>query len=377
MDSIKVLILDENVLVRRAVSNILNKYDVFDVFWMADRSQDVTEVINQNYPDVVLLNIDNMESSGFTILNTLRMNFPNLPVIVISPRDNEGAEAAINALRMGAIDFISKPAHKNLILFAERHLEKRLGPIIKAAKKIRERHHLNEEILQTLVHPQKTFEQIGSDPKADTPAELVVIGGCTGGTQTLFSLISELPDNLEVPVVVVQHLPRIYTAYLAQKLDSVAHVNVREVQDGDSLEGGNVWIAPGGYQCEVGLSGYQKVLKTHRGMRENNMRPSIDILFRSAAKVYGKKTLGILLSGCGYDGLSGAEDIRNMGGQLIAQDPRTAIAAELPLAAIRNGLTREYYSPEDLAKQIVYRVARVNETSVEGETDRVGSSLLF
>lgn len=377
MDSIKVLIVDENVLVRRAVTSILNKYEIFDVSWITDRSQDILEVVQHNYPDVVLLSMDNMESPGFSILNTLRTNFPSLPVIAVTPRSDEGAEAAINALRLGALDFISKPAHQNLILFAERHLEKRLGPIIKAAQKIRERHHLNEEILETLVHPQKTFEQIDTDPKSDTPAELVVIGGCTGGTQALFSLISALPGNLEVPVVIVQHLPRIYTRYLAQKLDSLCDVNVREVQDGVVLEDGSVWIAPGGYQCEVGLTGYQKVLKIHRGMRENNMRPSIDILFRSAAKVYGKKTLGILLSGCGYDGLSGTEDIRKMGGQVIVQDPRSAIAAELPLAAIRNGLTREYYGPEALAEQIGRRAARTEESIEENEEHALGKSFLF
>lgn len=376
MESIKVLIIDENVLVRRAITKVLNNYDVFEVCWLADRSQNITEVIEQNYPDVILLSIDDMESPGFTILSSLRMSFPNLPVIAVTPRSDEGAEAAINALRLGALDFISKPAHNNLILFAERHLEKRLGPIIKAAKKIRERSHLNEEILKSLVHPQKTFEQISSDPTSGTSAELVVMGGCTGGTQTLFTLVSALPDSLDVPVVIVQHLPRIYTRYLALKLDSVSDVSVREVQDGVTLEDGDVWIAPGGYQCEVDLSGYEKVLKTHRGMRENNMRPSIDILFRSAAKVYGKKTLGILLSGCGYDGLSGAEDIRNAGGQIIAQDPRTAIAAELPLAAIRNGLTQQYYSPEEIADEIIKRTERTRETTVE-EGKAVGKSFIF
>ena len=376
MESIKVLIIDENVLVRRAITKVLTNYDVFEVCWLADKSKNITEVIEQNYPDVILLSIDDMESPGFTILSSLRMSFPNLPVIAVTPRSDEGAEAAINALRLGALDFISKPAHNNLILFAERHLEKRLGPIIKAAKKIRERSHLNDEILKSLVHPQKTFEQISSDPTSGTSAELVVMGGCTGGTQTLFALVSALPANLDVPVVIVQHLPRIYTRYLALKLDSVSDVSVREVQDGVLLEDGDVWLAPGGYQCEVSLSGYQKVLKTHRGMRENNMRPSIDILFRSAAKVYGKKTLGVLLSGCGYDGLSGAEDIRNAGGQIIVQDPRTAIAAELPLAAIRNGLSQEYYSPEEIASEITKRTERTRETTVE-EEKAVGKSFIF
>lgn len=377
MDSIKVLIIDQNILVRRALTNILNKNDIFDVAWVADNFDNIEDTVRENYPDVVLLSIDDMESAGFTILNNLHLKYPTLPIIVITPRSDEGAEAAINAMRLGALDFISKPAHKNLILFAERHLEKRLCPIIKAAQKIRKRNHLDNEILETLVHPQKTFKQIETGPKSETAAELVVVGGCTGGVQALFGMIEALPATLKVPVVVVQHLPRIYTQYLAQKMDTMADVSVHEAKDGVALEGGEVWIAPGGYQCEVGLSGYQKVLKTHRGMRENNMRPSIDMLFRSAAKVYGKKTLGILLSGCGYDGLSGAERIKQEGGQLIVHDPREAIAAELPLAAIRNGLTREYYSLEGLAEQIIQRATRMPAESMESSQDTVGDSLLF
>ncbi|MDZ7680436.1 MAG: CheB methylesterase domain-containing protein [Fodinibius sp.] len=261
----------------------------------------------------------------------------------------------------------------------ERHLKKRLEPIITAAKKIREREHLDAEILETLTHPQKAFEQVNVDTSSNSRVELVVIGGCTGGTQALFSLVGALPGNLEIPVVIVQHLPRIYTSYLSQKLNSVSDVSVREVQDGVPLDSGGVWIAPGGYQCEVGLSGYQKVLRTHRGMRENNMRPSIDILFRSAAKVFAKKTMGILLSGYGYDGLSGAEDIRNAGGQILVQDPRTAVASELPLAVIRNGLSREYFSPEGLARQIMQRVSRsVESEALEAESGAAaGKSLVF
>lgn len=373
------LIVDRDILVRRAITNILDRSDIFEVCWLADGCEQIEDYLRENYPDVVLLNIDSMQSPGLTILSKLRINFSNIPVIAVTPRNEEGAEAAISALQLGAVDFISKPAHKNLILFAEGHLQKRLVPIIKAAKKIREREYMDQEILDSLTHPQKTFENVNNDPQSTSRTELVVMGGCTGGTQALFPLVGALPANLDVPVVIVQHLPRMYTKYLAQKLDAVSDTNVREVADGTLLDSGGVWIAPGGYQCEVGLSGYQKVLNIHRGMRENNMRPSIDILFRSAAKVFAKKAMGVLLSGCGYDGLSGAEEIRNAGGQILAQDPRTAVASELPLAVIRNGLTREYFSPEELARQIVLRAAPAAESEsmdMEGAST-TGNTLFF
>lgn len=368
MDPTKVLIIDQHILVRRALTNILRKNDTFDVGWIADESPEVEAVIQDYNPDVVLLNIDDMQSDGFTILSMLRLKYPDLPIVVISPRNDHGAEAAINALRLGAVDFVTKPAHKNLILFAERHLEKRLPSLIKAAKNIHNRQHISEETLESFIHPQKTFEQIGEGEHTNKQAKIVVIGGCTGGAQALFTLVRALPKDLPVPVVVVQHLPRIYTKYLAAKLDSISDIRVREVEDRVLLDGGDVWIAPGGFQCEVTQSGYQTSLNTHRGLRENNMRPSIDILFRSAAQTYGSQTLGILLSGCGNDGLVGAEEIRKNEGQIIVQDPRSALAPELPFSAIKKGLSREFYSPGKLAEEIVRRVQPSKEKVAVGKS---------
>ena len=364
MSPIKVLIIDPNILVRRAVTNVLRDYGDFEVCWMAEEFDKVENTIEDHRPDVVLLSVDAMESKGLTILSRLRSRFPELPVIVISPRTAEGAEAVITALRIGAIDFISKPEHENLILFAEQHLQKRLAPLVKAAKRIRDGFNINQEMIESLAQPQKSFNQLGNECLPETPADIVVIGGCTGGTQALFSLVAELPATVPVPIVIVQHLPRIYTKYLASKLDSISKLSVREVQNGIIPEKGEVWIAPGGYQCEVAKNGYRDQLHIHRGMRENTMRPSIDILFRSAAHVYRQKTLAILLSGCGHDGIAGIEEVRKQGGQVIVQDPRTAIAPELPLLAIRNGYTRDYFTPKELATEIIRR-SSVTQTEPE------------
>ncbi|MGD8426470.1 MAG: chemotaxis protein CheB [Balneolaceae bacterium] len=372
--NIKVLIIDNNILVRRAVTSILNKYDYLDTTWVTDDSADIEEVIGREEPDVVLLSIDNMESRGLTLLGNFRKKFPALPVVVISPRSPEGGEAVITALRYGAVDFVTKPMHKNLILFAERHLRKRLEPLIRVASKIHERQNIDEDFLQSLIHPQKMFEHLTEEPEACEPADVVVIGGCTGGVKSLFTLLSDLPQDLGVPIIIVQHLPRTFTKILAEKLDANSSLMVREATNGVALEAGDVWVAPGGYHCEISQAGYQNVLNTHRGLRENNMRPSIDILFRSAVHVYGKHTLGILMSGCGQDGLAGAEEIKRGGGQVIVQHPRTAIAPELPLSVIRDGLTREYYPPEELANEIMQRTQKtavgtqsVNKGTVMGD----------
>jgi two-component system chemotaxis response regulator CheB len=378
METIKVLIIDKNILVRRAITTILQKQKQFHVFWLHEDFNNVEAMVRSKQPDIVLLSIDNIEDEGLDILQKINAEFNSLPVIVISPRNEEGARAAITALRLGATDFITKPDSKNLILFAERHLKKRLDPLLNAVYKIRERQDMDHLMLETLTQPQKSFGNLNTDKIDQHPAEIVVMGGCTGGVQALFSILNQLPEDLAMPVVVVQHLPRTYTGYLATCLDSYCNIAVREAQNGDKLEAGAVYIVPGGYQCEVKQSTEGIVALVHRGPRENNMRPSIDVLFRSAAKIYGSKALGILLSGCGIDGLSGAEQIKKHSGQIIVQDPRSSIAPDLALSAISRGLTKTYCTPQNIAQQIIKYSSLVSSDYYERqEKDVINTNFLF
>jgi two-component system chemotaxis response regulator CheB len=355
-----ILIVDHNILVRRAISTVLGECKELSIRWVADELASIEEEIAQHNPDVVLISIDNLSSRGFTLLSTLRLQFPKLPVIAITPRNNKGAEAAIHALRLGAVDFITKPEHKNMILFAERHLAKRIKPIIEVAVKVADdQYDLDRELAESIEHPQKMFEDIHETLFANTTADIVVIGGCSGGVHALFQLVAALPDQVSAPMVAVQHLPRIYTKTLAEKLDAISNVTIREAQKGVELKAGDMWIAKGGYQCEVGQSGCSNTLDIHRGYRENSMRPSIDVLFRSVARNYGERALAIMLSGAGCDGLSAAEEIHRQGGQVIVQDPRTAMVPEILLSAIRKGITKEYFSTTELAHQILQRTKRI------------------
>jgi two-component system chemotaxis response regulator CheB len=378
MDTIKVLIIDKNILVRRAITTILQQHKKFRVYWLNDEFDTVEAVIRNKEPDVVLLSIESIEGEGLDILQKIRSIFSNLPVVVVSPRNNEGAKAVITALRLGAIDFITKPESKNLILFAERHLKKRLEPLITAIYEMKQRKNLDNLMLESLTQPQRSFEEITPDISDQQPIEVVVMGGCTGGVQALFSILSSLPKDLAMPVVVVQHLPRTYTEYLATCLDAFCQIPVREVQDGDKLTAGTVYIAPGGYQCEITQSVSDVVASVYRGPRENDMRPSIDVLFRSVAKIYGTKTLGILLSGCGYDGLAGAEEIKKHSGQIIVQDPRSSIAPNLPLSAISQGLTKTYFPPQNIAQQITkYSSLTDSDYYNPQEKDVINANFLF
>lgn len=378
MDTITVLIIDKNILVRRAITTILQQCEEFRVFWLNDEFDTVETVILDTGPDIVLLSIDNIEGGGLDILQKVKTKFSNIPVVVISPRNQEGAKAAITALRLGAIDFITKPESGNLILFAERHLKKRLEPLLNAIYKMKEHKNMDNIMLESLTQPQKSFEDFREGDKDQQSIGITVMGGCTGGVQSLFSIVSKLPKDLAIPVVVVQHLPRIYTEYLATCLDAFCQIPVREVQNDEKLEAGTVYIAPGGYQCEITQTTSGVVASVHRGPRENNMRPSIDVLFRSAAKIFGNKTLGVLLSGCGSDGLGGAEEIKKHSGQIIVQDPRSSIAPELPLSAITKGLTKTYFNPQHIAQHVIrYSNPDNVEQHETQEKDAIKTQFLF
>lgn len=372
MKLLKALIIDQNILVRRVIARILFNYNDFSTYCITDDYENAEDLIHTKSPDVIMIGIDSIRSPGNTLLHTIHLRFPNLPIVVITPKNKEGAEAAINALKAGAIDFISRPEHKNLVMFAERHFKKRLKPILKAAKNSA----VNHEKFNSLIKPKKTLSQI----KKSAPAEVIVMAGGTGGAQALFTILAALPDDLHVPIVIVQHMPRVYTRYLASKLDAVSDLIVREAQNGVTLKKGDVWLAPGGYQCQIEGSDSQSKLSVQREAKVNSRRPSADILFRSASRSYGENTLAVLLSGTGDDGFSGVDEIKRRGGDVIVQDPRTAIAPDLPLAIIKKGWTSGYYFSEGLADQMLKRTSSVPSMPVvsNGHDDEAkGDDLIF
>ncbi|MGK7369307.1 MAG: CheB methylesterase domain-containing protein, partial [Candidatus Halalkalibacterium sp. M3_1C_030] len=175
-----------------------------------------------------------------------------------------------------------------------------------------------------------------SDLKIYRP-RIMVIGACTGGPKALTNLIEGLPENLNIPVVIVQHFPKYFTAELADMLDMRSKLKVREAYEGAPLKAGTVYIAPGGYHSEISGWSCKPVLKVHRGPRELNDRPSINNLFRSASNIFGRNVLAVILSGHGEDGLEGVKAVKRAGGLVIVQHPDSAIVPDLPLMILDSG----------------------------------------
>lgn len=355
MEGAKVLLIEPNVLARHTIIKELEMIRGLAVKVSDCSDLEVDREILNFSPDIILLSIADKHAGEFELLTHLRVRYPSIPLIVLSPRTYEGAEVAVTALRMGALDFITLPEQEVGLLFAKRHFKKRVAPKIRMAyaHKIRMLREGNGH------EPHEKKSAFGSAVRQSGVMKivrLIVMGGCTGSPRALFSIIPRLPASLKVPVVVTLHLPKSYSTVLARELDKISAIKVREVADDTLLHGGVVWIASGGFHSEVLRDGHMLKIRSHRGARENGERPSINILFRSAAQHCGPGALGVVLSGCGTDGLDGAQAINQKGGEVWVQNPRTAIASELPMHIIKSRISKKYYHPEELADQLLTRI---------------------
>jgi two-component system chemotaxis response regulator CheB len=366
MSQIKVLIVDKNILVRQAIAGILRKDSRFKVFGIYGQKDLIGKSIEDTKPDVVLLDIESSDS--LEVLSSLETKHPELPVVVLSPRTTEGAKLALAALKLGAIDFITKPRFNRSLLFAGRHLNKRLIPILRTAvkaKSAKRARTIKDKSSTSLQFPFSETPALGNNLSRKRMPKVIIIGACTGGPKALSTLISGLPEDFHIPVVVAQHLPRYYTSELANNLDKESAISVEEAYEDAPLRPGKVWITPGGYHSEITMWNCKPFLRMHKGPREEGDRPSINNLFRSASGIFGRDILGIILSGRGKDGVEGAGIVSRSGGIMIVQDPDSALVPELPAKVIQNGYADFYCDINKMAGQLINLWSK--DTSTEKE----------
>lgn len=354
MAETKVLIIDEDVVARHAIARVLNPIPGVKIGLCSDPDQGA-RLVEETNPDLLMLSIEEEGSRGEEFFYAIRQQRESLPIVVLAPKTRAGAAAAIKALRAGAAEVVTKPVNGSLMLFSGRHLDKRVPPVLNLASGSAA--PTTGDLYCRCGNEPPPPTAASRPPPSRTPVRLVVIGGCTGGPRALHELVPNLPEGLNVPVVVVQHLPRHYTGELARSLAARSAVPVQEAGDGSRLKAGTVWIAPGGHHTELRREGSRSILRLHRGPRVHEARPSVDVLFRSAANIYDSGVLGVLLSGWGRDGLEGGERIREAGGEILVQDPASALAPGLVESALRSGLAECVYPPAELASAIAARTA--------------------
>lgn len=352
---IRVLVVDDSAVMRRAITTTLAKDPRLEIVGTANNGRAALAALDTMRPDVVTLDIEMPEMDGLAALRELRKSHPRLPVIMFSSLTQRGAQATILALTAGASDYVGKPADLANLGEAFRCLEIELIPKVKL---------FGEQVLaqrEAAAQPPPASVVPPVMPRAGRvrrgTIEAVCIGVSTGGPMALVQLFSAWTEPLAVPLLIVQHMPATFTALLAQRLTSVGVMDVCEAQDGDLVQPGRAYLAPGGRHLEVVRVEGVARLRVTDDPPENSCRPAADVLFRSAAKVYGGGLLGVVLTGMGSDGLRGSQAIRAAGGSILAQDAATSVVWGMPGAVVNAGLADTVLPLHEIPAEIV-RVTR-------------------
>lgn len=347
MSKIRVLVVDDAVVVRRMLSDELAGDPALEVAGTAANGRIALAKIPQLNPDVLVLDLEMSEMDGLQTLAALRRIDTRLPVILFSGHGPRNDALVVEALALGANDYVAKPQGGLQGSQATQYIREQLIPKIKALQ-----HHATE----------------WEGPLAQTPSprrypscarvEIVAIGLSTGGPNALARLLPALPAVFPVPVVIVQHMPPAFTRMLAERLAARSALKVGEASSGAVLQAGDVWLAPGNHHLVLARDGESIRLRTHQGPPENSCRPSVDVLFSSVAETYGPSALAVVLTGMGQDGLRGCERIREAGGQVLVQDEATSVVWGMPGYVARAGLANQVLPLDGLAPEIIQRVRR-------------------
>ena len=344
MKPIHILIVDDSATVRRLLRLALSDDPELQIAGVAANGKIALALMEQSPPDVVTLDIEMPEMDGLTALGQIRKRYPRLPVIMFSTLTERGAVATLDALALGATDYVTKPTTVGDPARAIESIKRQLIPRIKLFCR-----RLDVAPAPPPVVPIR--------PKSESrPVELLVIGTSTGGPNALAEVLAAFPKDLSVPIAIVQHMPATFTRFLAERLALLCPLPVREAVSGARLAPGEVWIAPGDYHLTVSGLRSGCSLQLIQTPPENSCRPSVDVLFRSAAQVFGNGVLAVVMTGMGQDGLRGAEAVCDMGGRVWAQDAATSVVWGMPGFIVQHGLAQRVLPLGRIGQEIVREV---------------------
>lgn len=346
MAPLRILVVDDSVVTRRMLSDTLSGDPALEVIGTASDGRIALAEIALLKPDLITLDVEMPVMDGLETLAAIRQLYPRLPVIMFSVFTERGAAATLDALALGASDYATKPSNTNPAdAVASIRLE--LIPKIKALCGIAPRE------IPRMPRPP-------SAPKVRDRAtwriEVVAIGTSTGGPSALGEVLPRIPNDFPVPIVVVQHMPPIFTRQLAERLSVRSAIRVEEGRADAILSPGHAWIAPGDFHMKVTRTGANWRLNLDQGPKVNSCRPAVDVLFRSMALAYGANVLGVVMTGMGTDGVLGAQEIRDAGGDVIIQDQASAVVWGMPGAVHTLGFSDGAYPLDHLAAEITRRV---------------------
>jgi two-component system, chemotaxis family, protein-glutamate methylesterase/glutaminase len=348
--------VDDSVVVRRVLTEVLSSDPDLAIAGWASNGRLALAKLQALRPDIILLDVEMPEMNGLETIPGIRNILPRTPIIMFSTLTEKGAEATLDALALGASDYLAKPSNQNMAATSE-DIKRDLIPKIKALCRFLEPSSSPPSASLPRVSPVRPEIRFHAPALHLSPPKIIAIGVSTGGPDALARLLPCFPANFPLPVVIAQHMPPIFTELLAERLASKCSLPVREGHAGDLLAPSCIWIAPGDYHMVVQEENRQVLLRTHQGPKENFCRPSVDVLFRSVAAVYGSSSLGVILTGMGQDGLKGCEALSAAGAPILVQDEATSVVWGMPGFVARAGLAEKVLPLDQLAVEILRRVA--------------------
>ncbi len=338
---IRVLHIDDSAVMRSLIRMVLEPQAAIEIAGAASSGQDGLAAFQRIHPDLVLLDIEMPGMNGLEVLSAIRRDDRRVPVIMCSTLTSRGARITIEALARGATDYVTKPGAQHNLREGVDTLSRELLPKILA---------LFPSESRPAAIPAPEAPRIALPSSCAHPPRIVVIGVSTGGPAALEVLLPKIPGSFPLPILIVQHMPRLFTGLLAERLNSVCALHVREAAPDTQAQAGVIDIARGDWHLEV-LRDLR--LRLNQDPPENFCRPSVDVLFRSAAQVCGGRVLGIILTGMGSDGMQGSRAIRTAGGSILAQDAATSVVWGMPGAVAHAGLANRILPLDAIPAEIL------------------------
>lgn len=344
--------MDDSALVRRLVTTSLGLDHEIEVIGQATNGREAIALVDELRPDAVTLDIEMPILDGLGALDAIRRRHRRLPIIMFSTLTEKGATKTLEALSLGASDFVTKPSNTTSMAESMASVREQLIPKLKALVGAHRVVGRGREEGPVRDRERPVAPTVRAAVPTTTHPEVLLVGCSTGGPDALSQVLAELPGTLRVPVLVVQHMPPLFTTMFAERLDRVSALSVREAVEGDEPRPGEVLIAPGGFHLRVGRRAGAVRAHLDEGPQENFCRPAVDALFRSAVEVYGGNALALILTGMGSDGLIGCQLLAEKGARVVVQDEASSVVWGMPGAVAMAGLAHEVLPLEDIAGKV-------------------------
>lgn len=349
-EAIRVLIVDDSAYVRHVVSKYLNDKPDIAVIGTARDGEEALRLIAELQPDVVTLDIEMPRRNGLDTLREIMLRHP-LPVVMLSSLTAAGAQATLQALNLGAVDFVTKPEARANVGAV---MDEVVGKIRMAARaRIRPLTRGTRSLAESPLPARKPEIRAGLAILHRPARKVVVIGASTGGPRALSTVIASLPADLPAAVLIVQHMPAGFTPSLAERLNEISNFSVKHAEPGDQLVTGQGLLAPGGYHMEIDGD---DAIELNRKPTQHGVRPAVDVTMQAIARRYAKDAVGVVLTGMGSDGTRGAKFIHAAGGHVIAEDESSCVVWGMPRSVVEAGVADEVVPLPRVAEAIVRAV---------------------